>query len=118
MNLQKLMVRALETHLKGDTMPMVPAGGEMIWAWFVALSSTRSWHMGGPGAITFCEIAAYRMLTNELIEPRHVEIIRAMDYAWINHVAGMQSRQGDIEHKALEHTGRDMSPALFDAVFG
>lgn len=102
---------ALRRHLAGPGRPVIPAGGGLLWSWFVDLSAARTWGMAGPDPIGFAAIEAYRRLTEWPIEARHVLTLMAMDEAFREHFRadhGAKARVSD----------RPMTAGLFDAMWG
>lgn len=75
------------------------------------LHETRSWSAGGfPLAISFQEIAAYCALMGWPLAPHQVEVIRAVDRAYLASLAGPV---------ATSEVARPVISAdAFDAVFG
>jgi len=53
-----------------------------IWSAFCSLSDTRQIGMNGPMAITYEQIKAWKELTNQVLRPRDVEAILAVDRAY------------------------------------
>ncbi|KGE79601.1 hypothetical protein LW14_28360, partial [Rhizobium sp. H41] len=88
MTIEKLLCAELKRQLEanGACITQVPAGGEMLWKWFMALHKTRQAGMAGPQAITYAEIMAYSHINRLPIEPRHVAILIAMDQAYLETV--------------------------------
>lgn len=111
------MVEALCLHLDEGANFSLPAGGEMIWAWFVDLSAGRGWRGGAPVALQWSEIAAYCRVLGHPIEPRHVEILRAMDLAYLRHMARQQPKAG-AQEAAKPVSRTKLTGGLFDAMFG
>lgn len=106
------MLDAVRSLVRTKKPPVIPAGGALLWQWFVALSNTRADGMNGPQPISFLEISAWRSLMNMPVEPRHVVILRAMDNAYLAAVA--QSRGGGL----IPVSDHAMTADMFDAMFG
>lgn len=88
----------------------------MAWQWFVHLSRTRSSNGYSPNPISYAEIEAYARLYRWPLEPRHVDMILAMDQVWLDH---MRSEAGaPTNSEGTNAPCREMNPAAFDAVFG
>lgn len=104
------LCEALRRHLAGPGKPVVPAGGELLWHWFVSLSSARTWGMAGPDPISFEAIEGYRRISRWPIEERHVRTLRAMDATFVEHF-----RRGAAPR---EVSARPLTAGVFDAVFG
>ncbi|WP_105437507.1 hypothetical protein [Neorhizobium sp. T25_13] len=120
MNLQKLLCTELKRQLeaKGPRVVGIPAGGELLWQWFLDLNKTRTYHMAGPNPIGPSEILAYSKLTGWGIEARHVTILRAMDAVWIDHAYEKQPQAPDGVKTLPQRSGHNMTAGMFDAMFG
>lgn len=95
--------------------PRVPDAGRLVWDTFVALHNARTVTMAGPQAITHEAIQAFTVTQAMPLRPDHVRILRAMDDAWLK-----KARAGD-DHSppgTAPTATQDITPALFDAVFG
>lgn len=116
-DMEKLLVAIVKRQSAGERLQM-PEGGQLLWQWFCDLHGARTWNANGPNPISYGEIAIYRDLAGWPMEERHIQILRAMDEAW---VADFYKRQNGPEKgdKPLPApSGRPMTPALFDAMFG
>ena len=78
-----LLVDALRDHLATGAAPSIPDAGKLIWQAFVALSRSRSYSSAGPNPINFQEIEAWCRLMRIPLGPHHVEMICALDQAWL-----------------------------------
>lgn len=110
--LKKNLVTALRAHLGGGR-ARPPEAGILLWNIFDRLNRARSWHAHGPNPISYSEIEAYCRLGRQPLEPRHVDIIVAMDAAWIDHIHA---------HVAKAAPTVDLAPTpltveAFDAMF-
>jgi hypothetical protein len=92
----------------------VPEAGRLVWGWFCDLSNGRSYHMAGPNPIAFADIEAFARLHRWPIKPHHVELIRAMDDAWIRKSLGTQTNI----NRARPATQQPITAEAFDAIFG
>ncbi|AXV15811.1 hypothetical protein CYG48_08945 [Neorhizobium sp. SOG26] len=117
MNLQKLLCAELKRQLeaKGKITTAIPAGGDLLWQWFLDLSRSRTYGAAGPNPISFAEILTYGQAMRWPMEPRHVEILRAMDAVWIERAFEKKDAQEDPKPHMVQ--GRTMTPAKFDAMF-
>jgi len=110
-------MRALESclhsHLAGKPLP-VPAGGELVWRWFLDLCRTRTSNGYGPNPIGFAEIEAYVRLYRWPLEPRHVDMILALDRLWMQAARTGEGGSAGI----VKLPGQEATPEAFDAVFG
>nr|WP_029924579.1 hypothetical protein [Ochrobactrum sp. UNC390CL2Tsu3S39] len=113
--LEKAMVAALKQALATSKSVIVPPGGSLLWGWFMDLNASRTWHMNGPNPITYVDIEAYGRINRWSLAAHHVAILRAMDAAYVEDF--YSKRVTDKEAVAPRPTG-DISPDLFDAVFG
>jgi hypothetical protein len=115
--LQKLMVAALRMHLAGGATEM-PAGGDLLWRWFLDLGAARSWHAAGPNPIAWSDVAAYCSLTGTRMELRHLDTLRAMDAAYIEHFHTRDAPPQEGVKPMPPVSARPMTGELFDALFG
>lgn len=90
-----------------------PEAGFVLWQALVALSRARSYGSAGPEAIRFSEIEAWVRLMRVPLEPRHVDILTAMDAAWLDACGAKVATPA-----APTRPSGPLSPAMFDAVFG
>lgn len=104
MNLSDQMVTALQAHMASGN-PRIPEAGRVLWQAFVALSRSRSYGGMGPNPISFGEMEAWCRLMRMPLEPHHVEIICALDQAWLRSEPPPKPRGG-------------LTPGAFDAVVG
>lgn len=116
--LEKLLCAALRKNLQKGGRPAIPAGGELLWRWFLDLNAARSWGAAGPNPIPFSGIDSYARVSGWPIEPRHVSILQAMDREMLAHFrrsAGM-ARPGVKTLPAISST--PISAGMIDAMFG
>lgn len=107
------LVDAVKSRLVGDRHPPLPEAGTDLWNIFCDLCASRTYHASGPNPIAFGEMQAWAQMHRWPLERRHVEVIRAMDRAWIEANAARQARGG----KTIEPVGGTLTPDFFDAVF-
>lgn len=108
--LQEQMTAALRKRLAGGA-ARVPEGGALVWGWFADLCTTRA--QGNP--ISYAEIEAYARLYRWPVEPRHVEMIRALDRVWLEAARGPAPAQGQ---PPASYSPPPVTAAAFDVVFG
>lgn len=94
----------------------VPEAGRLVWRWFGDLCRTRTGNGHGPNPIALAEIEAYGRLYRWPIEPRHVDLILALDRVWLDHAR--RNIGGGTQRSAPTGPGQDCTPEAFDAVFG
>lgn len=94
--------------------PEVPWAGRRIWSIFLDLNATRGSNGWGPNPISHSEVEAWSRLHREPVRPHELEILRAMDTAYLKHATQTASK-GQQSTSKVE--SRPMSTALFDAVF-
>lgn len=119
-NLENLLCAELKRQLetKGAHAVRIPAGGELLWRWFLDLGQTRTYHMAGPNPISFVEIEAYARQMRWPLEPHHIDILRAMDAAWLEH-ASKRAQPAPQGVKVLPQvSATPLTAGLVDAVFG
>jgi len=112
-NLERLLVGCLHNHLSGKR-GTVPEAGRLLWKWFADLSATRTYHAAGPHPISYAEIEAYARLMRWPLEPRHVELIRALDRVWLEYAHPARS----IPAASYPRNAPEITEEAFDAVFG
>ena len=115
--LSAALVAALKRNLETKQAVHIPDAGRVFWQIYSALAETRTWHMSGPNPISFEEIRSFCALQRWSLQPRHVEILRAMDSVYLEHVYSRQKKNDEGVKTIGKPTG-ELSPALFDAVFG
>ena len=91
----------------------VPEAGRLVWGWFCDLSNARTYHMAGPNPIGFADIEAFARLHCWPIQPHQVELIRALDDAWIRKSLGSTASS-----RARPTTSQPITADAFDAIFG
>ena len=106
--LRAQLVAALETHLARGGRPRPPLAGQPIWQAFAALSDLRQWGEATPQPIQPSEVEAWARLSRCFLPPHHVELIFAMDAAWLK-----WQRTPEAERVVGPLTG-----ATFDAMMG
>lgn len=116
--LEKAMVAALKQALVTSSSVPVPPGGSLLWGWFMDLNATRTWHMNGPNSISYADIQAYGHVNRWSLAPHHVDILRAMDAAFSDHYYSQRERERSGMKTAPTISQQELTPELFDAVFG
>jgi hypothetical protein len=99
-------------------MMAIPAGGDLLWQWFVDLNSKRTYHQAGPNPISDSEILSYRQVMRWPIEPRHAVILRAMDGVWLELANRKPNDAPAGATKLPPISGHAMTAGMFDAIFG
>jgi hypothetical protein len=95
--------------------PQVPEAGRLLWQAFITLHAARTITMAGAQAITYAEIEAFGRTSRLPLRPRHVAILRAMDDAWLAKVRAVEPGRSS---PPPQHPRQEITPAVFDAVFG
>jgi len=90
--------------------PEVPWAGRRIWSIFLDLNATRTVGFA-PNPISLVEIESWSRLRREPIRPFELEILQALDAAFLKAARVMSER------KPEEPLGPPMTPSLFRAVF-
>lgn len=118
--LKDLLCAELKRQLeaKGMVTMTIPAGGELLWRWFMDLARSRSWHMSGPNPISHGEILSYGQVMGWPIEPRHVAILRAMDEVWLNHVQKRAKALPEGVKASPPVSSTPLTVGVLDAMFG
>ncbi|HCO54681.1 MAG TPA: hypothetical protein DIT93_06640 [Pelagibacterium sp.] len=112
--LKRQLCECLIEQLEGRRMT-VPEAGQIIWRMFIDLCTSRTYHGAGPNPITHSEIRAYLALYRWPLEPRHVDLIFAMDRVWLDHAHRQQRLRLANQPSANDPT---LDRGAFDAVFG
>ncbi|WP_144421186.1 phage tail assembly chaperone [Ahrensia marina] len=105
--LKAQIVEALEQHLKTGKSLKVPEAGEWLWSLFCQISRSRTYHANGPNPLQWAEIESWMQLYRWPLEPHHIDIICALDDAWIRHSRSDQ-----------QAPSQPINTGAFDAVFG
>lgn len=105
--LERFMCDALRRHRTTGQHPIIPLAGVPLWQIFAALSPGRGWHNNGPQPLSVREIREQGALAGFPLELRHVEVIQALDRAWLELEAG-----GGAARPMAE-----LTPEIFDAMF-
>ncbi|MDI7864097.1 hypothetical protein MRS76_19290 [Rhizobiaceae bacterium n13] len=118
--LRDLMIACLLRQLeaKGPSVPVIPAGGDLLWKWFMALHRTRQTGFSGPEPIRYGEIEAYNRLMGEGIEPRHITILLAMDHAYLDAIHQRRAPVPDGVKKLAPVSSTPITAGTIDAMFG
>ncbi|HVV43186.1 MAG TPA: hypothetical protein VHC94_19220 [Nitrobacter sp.] len=95
--------------------PEVPWAGQRVWGIFLDVHATRGSNGFGANPISYGEIESWSRLRREPVRPFEMDIIRALDIAYLEAVAKKAEAQATPEQPQV--SGRKLSPALFDAVF-
>lgn len=113
--LKAQLVDAVKSRVEGDRHPALPEAGVMLWNIFGSLAARRSYHLGGPNPISFAEMLAWSNVFRTPLEPHHVEILVAMDQAWIEAVNARNHRAAGGEASAPR--GHKLTADVFDQLF-
>lgn len=114
--LSRHLCAAVTASLRGDT-SRPPEAGLPLWNAFQGLSATRTYHAAGPNPIQPSEIAAWCLLHRLPLAPHHVEILLAMDQAWLDHAyAAAKAPQGVKVLAPISKT--PITAGLMDAMLG
>lgn len=95
--------------------PEIPWAGRRLWSIFLDLNAARGSNGWGPNPISHQEIESWAWLRREPVRPHELDILRAMDAAYLEHAT--QTASKGQEKAPQPSSSRPMSPALFDAVF-
>ncbi|WP_296435568.1 MULTISPECIES: phage tail assembly chaperone [unclassified Rhizobium] len=121
--LKQLLTDELRRNLLQGGRPRVPAGGDLLWRWFVDLSRARTYHAGGPNPISFAEVRAYAELYRWPMGPHHIDVLFALDrvYLDVSYEQAQVTRDGKTADgvKVLPpRSQHNVTPGMFDAMFG
>ncbi|WDR07294.1 hypothetical protein PSQ90_07710 [Devosia rhodophyticola] len=96
----------------------VPEAGRLAWKWFTDLCRTRTMHSNGPNPISYAEINAYARLYRWPLEPRHIDLILALDRVWLDHANEEQrAAMASDNPSRSKKTDPELTLEAFDAVF-
>jgi hypothetical protein len=84
--------------------PPLPPMAARAWRVFGEVNSTRSSGMGGIGAITYTELAAYQAVTGERLTPLDVALVREADGAFLQFAMRRMAPKGE---DGLDHTDEE-----------
>lgn len=113
------LINALKVSCETGRAPNIPEAGRDLWGIFVTLSRSRTYHMAGPNPVSFSEISEYARLQRWPLQPHHVDVITALDAAWLEYAFRSEAGKCSKGVKALpRHSGQAVNPSVFDAVFG
>lgn len=113
---RQLLVQALQANLAATGMPRVPAGGDLLWTWFIDLSAMRTYHGAGPNPIQAGEVESYFRLRRIVPTQDHLDTLFAMDRAWVESFYAKRGQEGgDI--KTMPAPLGEMTGELFDAMW-
>ena len=116
-NLSSLLSVELKRQMAGAAPLNLPAGGELLWRWFVDLSRARTYHTGGPNPISYQEIGWYARAMRLPIAPHHVRILKDLDDAFIE-VAYTKRGAPEGVKTLPPRSDHAMTGGMFDAMFG
>ena len=118
--LRDLLCAELKRQLgsNGGCATRLPAGGELVWRWFLDLNRSRTYHMSGPNPISYAEISAYARSMHWPMEPRHIAILRAMDGEWMEHARRQSARAPEGGKTPPTVSPTPVTAAVLDAMFG
>ncbi|WP_162300876.1 phage tail assembly chaperone [Alkalilacustris brevis] len=101
-------------QLQGKASLNIPAGAAPLWRAFLELSMARSWHQFGPNPISYQEIEAWARLKRWPLQPHHIDALRAMDAALLEHFALKRATPPGGSKTVPQTSGHKLSPKLFD----
>lgn len=118
--LQDLLCAELKRQLgnQGRGASMIPAGGELLWRWFLDLNRTRTYHMGGANPISHAEIEAYARSMRQPLRPDHIAVLCAMDEVWLDHARRQNGKAAQGEQSRFAVSPQKLTGELFAAMFG
>lgn len=96
--------------------PDVPFAGRRVWSIFLDLNTQRAGGFG-PTPITYSAIESFTRLKIEPIRPFELEIIRALDVAYMA-AAAEQMKAGTSPDDTRKVSAYPMTPELFRTMFG
>lgn len=115
--LKKQLCTAVRESLAGRQ-GRPPEAGRQLWDAFQGLSATRTYHPAGPNPIQPGEIAAWCRLMRLPLAPHHVDILLAMDQAWLDHAYAVTKKAPEGVKTLPPLSEHPLTLGAFDAVFG
>lgn len=112
----KPLVATLKAHLAGRQVP-VPEAGRLVWRWFLDLCHSRTGSGFGPNPITYAEIEAYARLNRWPMDSHHIEILKELDRAWLEHARAEIGKDTKTSKRPPVEAAPALSAAAFDAIF-
>lgn len=115
---KRQILAALTSQLTGGK-ASPPEGAFVLWGAFYRLSRARTWHQHGPNPISYQEIEGFCQLNRLPLEPRHIEVLAAMDEVWIRHANETLTRAktGKGQQQTPAASKHPLTATLFDAMF-
>ena len=107
-----------QLQAKAQIVPRIPAGGDLLFRWFLDLHQARTFHAAGPNPISHSEILAYARLMQWPIEPRHVAVLRAMDRTYLDCQFQTKSEAPEGVRTLPPISTAPVTAGLIDAMFG
>lgn len=119
-DLKKLLCIELKRQLSanGRCVATIPAGGEMLWKWFLALSKTRTVHQAGVNPIQFTEMQAYFRLHKIDARQDHIDALLAMDEVLMTHISARNGHAPEGVKTLPPISKTPITAGLIDAMFG
>lgn len=115
--LETQLVAALRNNLATRKPVPLPEAGRLLWRIFGELSATRTYNQVGPNPIAYSEMAAWQRLFGWSLGRHHLDMIRALDDAYLEHAYSKQAKAADGVKTLPPSSGQAVNPAVFDAVF-
>lgn len=110
----RAIFKAFLVDLRHGESARVPEPYRLVWRWFLDLDKTRTFHAVGLNPISYAEIESYARLYRWPLEPRHIDMIMALDKVWLEVSRSSGAKRGDLFKSAPPP---EMNAASFDAVF-
>lgn len=119
-DLKKLLCAELKRQLStnGRVVANIPAGGGMLWKWFLALSKARTVHQFGVNPIQFTEILAYFQLHKIAIRQNHIDILLAMDATFMDYISIRNGYAPEGVKNLPTVSSAQLTAGMIDAMFG
>lgn len=106
--LERQLVEAIKQQASTRKAVLLPEAGKLFWTMFTELSRSRTGGPMGPNPIQFSEIESWARLNRWPLEPHHVQLIKAMDDAWI---------ECAYSSKGTHRVSTPATPEALDAAF-
>ncbi|NTH50939.1 hypothetical protein G6L09_08125 [Agrobacterium rhizogenes] len=116
--LNELLAQRLREHLSTRKPARVPEPGRLLWRWFCDLNAGRTVGVNGPDPIRNSEIEAYGRLHGWLFRQHHIEAIRRLDDAFLEHAYTARKTPGAGVKTLPPRSEYAITAGLIDAMFG
>lgn len=97
--------------------PSLSPAASHLWGWFMDMHQSRQAGLDGDLPLSLSDMEAWQRLTGTIVLREEWAILRAIDAAFISESRQIAAEERDRPAGAQNVAGREMTPALFDALF-